>query len=84
MNTAGEGEGEMNWESSMEIYTLLYAKQTASENLLCKTGSSTQCSVMTWRGGMGRWGGREAQEGGDICILMADLPCCTEETNTTL
>ena len=28
-------------------------------------------------------GGREAQEGQDICILMADL-CCTAETNTTL
>ena len=25
---------------------------------------------------------REAQEGGDICILTADLHCCTGETNT--
>ena len=32
--------------------------------------------------GMG--GGREVQEGGDICILMADSYCCTAETNTTL
>ena len=29
-------------------------------------------------------GGREAQEGGDICILTADSCCCTAETNTTL
>ena len=29
-------------------------------------------------------GGREAQEGEDICILIADLFCCTAETNTTL
>ena len=28
--------------------------------------------------------GREAQEGGDICIHMTDLLCCTAETNTTL
>ena len=33
------------------------------------------------RGGM-RGGGREAQEEGDICILMADSHCCTAETNT--
>ena len=29
-------------------------------------------------------GGREAQEGENICILIADLFCCTAETNTTL
>ena len=29
-------------------------------------------------------GGREAQEGADICIHMADSLCCTAETNTTL
>ena len=28
--------------------------------------------------------GREVQEGGDVCILMADSRCCTAETNTTL
>ena len=28
--------------------------------------------------------GRDAQEGGDICIIMADLCCCTAETNTAL
>ena len=28
--------------------------------------------------------GREAQEGGDICILMADSHCCMAETNATL
>ena len=29
-------------------------------------------------------GGREAHEGGDICLLIADSCCCTAETNTTL
>jgi len=31
--------------------------------------------------GWGR-GGREAQAGGDICILTADTHCCMAETNT--
>ena len=34
-----------------------------------------------WDGGEGE---REVQEGGDICIRIADLLCCTAETNTTL
>ena len=28
--------------------------------------------------------GREVQEGGDICIPMADSCCCMAETNATL
>ena len=28
--------------------------------------------------------GKEAQEGGNICIFMADSHCCMVETNTTL
>ena len=28
--------------------------------------------------------GREAQEGGDICILKTDSHCCRTEINTTL
>ena len=29
VDTVGEGEGGMNWESSIETYTLLYVKQIA-------------------------------------------------------
>ena len=29
-------------------------------------------------------GGRELQEGGDICILTADSHCCMTEINTIL
>ena len=32
----------------------------------------------------GREGGREAQEGGDIDIIMTDSYCYMAETNTTL
>ena len=35
-----------------------------------------------WEGEYG--GEREAQEEGDICILIAESCCCTAETNTTL
>ena len=70
----------------------------ASGKLLDNTESSPGCSVMTQRGGIGggigegvkdegvgcRVRGREAQEGGNMCILTADSHCCTAETNTTL
>ena len=29
--------------------------------------------------GMGEWGRREVQEGGDVCVHMADSLCCTAE-----
>ena len=31
-----------------------------------------------------RHGVEEAQEGGDICILLADSHCCTAQTYTAL
>ena len=30
------------------------------------------------------WGGREAHEGGDICIHIAGSLCCTAENNRAL
>ena len=32
----------------------------------------------------GKGGEREAREGGDMCIHIADSPCCTVKMNTTL
>ena len=81
MDTAGEGEGGMNWEIRFDINILPCVKQIASGKLLYSTGSSVWCSVMTERGGMV---GRDVQEGGDICIYVADSLHCTAETNTTL
>ena len=43
----GEGEGEMNGESSMEAYTLPSARQTASVDLLCDSGNSNWESLTT-------------------------------------
>ena len=45
-----------------------YVKYIANGNLLYVSGNSNRGSVSTQRGGMGR----EFQEGGDICIPMAD------------
>ena len=53
----------------------------ANGRLLYSPGSSTRCSMMTYRGGTGVLG--EAQEGGTICIHTADSSCMAE-TNTTL
>ena len=41
---------------------------------MCSTGSPVWLSVMTWKDGMGKEG-REAREGEDVYIVMADL-CC--------
>ena len=37
MNTEGERDGGMNWESGIDIYTLPCVKQTAGGKLLCNT-----------------------------------------------
>ena len=55
--------------------------QIASGKLLYNTRSPAWRSVMTASGGME---GREAHEGGYMCILTADLLCCTAETNKKL
>ena len=53
-----------NRESGVETFTLPCVKQMAGVNALCDSGSSTQCSVGTARGGMG-WevGGGSKREG---------------------
>ena len=77
-----EEGGCMNWEVSIDIYTLPCVKQTANRKVRGTTGSSVQCPVMTEKVGMGV--GRKIQEGGDICIPTADSQCHTGETNTTV
>ena len=65
-----QSQTRLKWLSSTDMYTLSYIKQIASGKLLYNTGSSAWCSVMTLRW---RVGGKEAQEAGDICILIVDL-----------
>ena len=71
MDTAGEGEGGTNSENSTQTYTLPYVKQIASGNVLCDTGSSTQCcdNLEGWDAvADGRW----VQKGGDIFLPVGD------------
>ena len=68
------GGGGINWEIGMDIYTLLYIKETTSKDLLYSTGNSTQYSVMAFRG----------KESKKVYICITDSLCCTPETNTTL
>ena len=53
VDTVGEGDGGMNWESSIETYTLPYVNYTASGNLLSDTGSSSPVLC----GDLERWDG---------------------------
>ena len=83
MWTRGEGEGGMNWEVRFDINTLPCVKLIATGNLRYSPGSSARCCDDRdgWDEGVG---GREIQEGGDICIRTADSLHCTAETNTIL
>ena len=63
---------------------LPYVEWAARENLLCDLGSSDRCSLTAWRGWDEVEGGREVQEGGDVCMPIADSGCRVAETNTVL
>ena len=48
MVTRGLGWGEINWETGVDMYTLLYTKQIANKNMQCSTENSTQYSVTVY------------------------------------
>ena len=58
-----EGEGGIHWEIRIDVYPLPCVKWTASGKLLCSTGSSALCSVMTERAGMRGVGWKLKREG---------------------
>ena len=45
----GNGNGRLNWELWIGIYTLLYIKQITNKDLLYGTGNSIQYFVITIR-----------------------------------
>ena len=77
MDTNGGNGGEMNWETG-DIYTVLILciKQMTIENLLYKTGNTTQRC--------GNLNGKEIPKTGGISKHTADPICCIAQTNTTL
>ena len=65
----GEGESGMNWDSSIEIYALLYVKQIASgKSPYSGARSLAWCSVTTWWGGMEWEVGRKLRRKGNANI----------------
>ena len=70
---AAVGEGGEGRRAERVTWTLAQpsARRMASGDVLCASGNSNGGSISTQRGGM--WGvGREVQEGGDVCMPMAD------------
>ena len=57
----------------MDMYTVLYLKQTTDKDLLYRTWNSAQCYVAGWKGGEFGWSM-------DICTSMAEFLCCSLET----
>ena len=71
--------GGINWETGIDIYTLLYINRVTNRGLLCGTGNSTPRSVTA------DVGGESARGGGHINMcIMADSLCCTPQAGTTL
>ena len=75
---AAKGEssgGGINQEVGINIYTLLYIRQTIKKDLQYSTGNSAQHSVINYRG-------KEFEEQIFVCIIKS--LCCTSKTNTTV
>ena len=75
----GDGDGEINWETGIDVCALPCVKQRAGGSLLHRTGSSAWCSVVMEMDGMGVG---EDQEEGAVCIHRADSCHCTAEVTT--
>ena len=69
-DTMGEGVSGRNRENGMETFTLPCVKQMAGGNALCDSGSSTQSSVGTARGGMGSEVGGGSKREGHTCLWV--------------
>ena len=65
------GEGEMYGESNMEIYITICKIDSQWEFAVCLM-EFKQGLCINLEGWDGEGDGREVQEGGDICIPMAD------------
>ena len=66
---------------SLDIQEEHEYQSTLGEKYSREGDVSEQDTLMTYSGGFGR-GGKEAQKGGDIYILIDHSHCCREEANT--
>ena len=70
VDTVGEGEGGTTWGQSLETYILPYVKQIAIESWLNDAGNSNPVLFDNLEEVDGVGGGREVQDGGDICLYI--------------
>ena len=71
MDSVGECEGGMIWETGNETCLISYVKLMASPGLMHDTGCSGWCTGMTQRDGMGREVGGGFRMG-NTCTPMVD------------
>ena len=72
MDSVAEGEGGKIWENGIETCIISCMKLVASPGLMHDTGC---LGLVHWddpEGWYGEGGGRVVQEGGDVCIPVAD------------
>ena len=74
----------MSHRGGPQTYPLPYINQTASRSVLCDPGSSNRVLYDNLEGWDGVGHGREIQEGGGICIPVADSCRYMAETNPVL
>ena len=67
------GEGEINQESEIKRYTLLYIKQITNEDLLYSTRKYIQYLIITYSG-----------KKSEKYTCITESLCCTPETNIIL
>lgn len=76
--TVGEGEGGLDWESSIDIYV-----QNRSLEGSCSVAQEAQLGALRWPGV--RWelglGWEWAHQGRDVCLHRADSLWCTAKTS---
>ena len=90
MDTKEERGSGINQETGIDTHALLilYIEQVTNENLLYSSGTSTQCSMVTWTGGKENTAFffffKEIQKGGIICTRVADSLGYRAETERTL
>jgi len=67
--------GGINWETGIDIYTLLYIKQITNKDLLYSEGNSIFCNDPH---------GKRILKRVDIWLCIAESLCCTPHTNNTV
>ena len=70
-----EKRGGINWETGIDIYTLLYIKQITNKDLLYSEGNSIFCNDPYRKRILKRV---------DIWLRIAESLCCTPHTNNTV